>query len=103
MTRALAEPTVFTTAMLAERWACSERHIRNMIDRGEIKAWRIGGRLIRIPIAYVEEYECHLGESPSSEDSSPSPSTKEENVDDTRSQLLMRAKLNVLRLPSTRS
>ncbi|WP_280139035.1 helix-turn-helix domain-containing protein [Phyllobacterium sp. OV277] len=41
-------PVVYTPKMLAQRWQCSERHIRNMIKAGLIPAFRLGGKLVRI-------------------------------------------------------
>lgn len=46
-----------TPTMLAERWHCSERHVRNQIAAGKLRAFRVGGRLLRISIDAVEEYE----------------------------------------------
>ena len=43
--------------MVAERWGCSANHVRNLIKRGELPAFRLGKRLIRIPVAAVEEFE----------------------------------------------
>lgn len=42
---------------VAERWGCSEKHVRNLIKRGELGHFRLGGRLLRIPASAVEEYE----------------------------------------------
>lgn len=71
MTRALADiPIVFTPATLAERWACSERHVRNMIETGELPAFKLGGKLLRIRAVDVEMLECPSGQSPASEASS---------------------------------
>ena len=42
---------------VAERWGCSERHVRNLIRDGELKHFRLGGRLLRVPASAVEEYE----------------------------------------------
>lgn len=42
---------------LAERWGCSERHVRNLIAAGQLRHFRLGGRLLRIPASAVEEYE----------------------------------------------
>ncbi|WP_404927112.1 helix-turn-helix domain-containing protein [Mesorhizobium sp. ORM16] len=56
-------PNVFTPAMLAERWACSERHIRNMVASGELPAFRLAGKLLRIRGADVERFECQTGGS----------------------------------------
>lgn len=50
-------PHVFTPRTLAARWHCSERHVRNMIDRGEIRYFRLGGKLLRIPADAVDEIE----------------------------------------------
>ncbi|TXH08214.1 MAG: DNA-binding protein [Hyphomicrobiaceae bacterium] len=38
----------FTVADLADRWACSRRHIYNLIERGELKVFHAGGTLRRI-------------------------------------------------------
>ena len=56
----------YTTAQLAERWQCCERHIRNMIDAGELEAFQIG-RLWRIPAAVVREREEQCQRSGSSD------------------------------------
>lgn len=42
---------------VAERWGCSERHVRNLISNGQLGHFRVGERLLRIPAAAVEEYE----------------------------------------------
>ncbi len=74
MSRALEQewPNVFTPSMLADRWACSERHIRNMIDRGELPAFRLGGKLIRIRPEDVEAFECQSGDLPASKENTAS-------------------------------
>ncbi|WP_425291493.1 helix-turn-helix domain-containing protein [Aquamicrobium lusatiense] len=60
----MSRATVYTPAMLAERWACSESHVRNLIAQGRLPAFRLGGKLIRIRASDVESYECQTGESP---------------------------------------
>lgn len=62
-----AIPNVLTPAMLAERWQCSEQHIRNMIDRGQIPSFKIGEKLLRIRREHVEAFECQNGDLPASE------------------------------------
>lgn len=62
-----AQSKAFTPRTLAERWHCSERHVRNMIDRGEIPSFRLGGKLLRIRREDVEQYE--LGERSETEPS----------------------------------
>ncbi|MGR9130822.1 helix-turn-helix domain-containing protein [Rhizobium leguminosarum] len=59
--------TTFTPAKLAQRWECSERHIRNLISRGELPYFRVGGKLLRIRQEDVEKFECQSGDSPASE------------------------------------
>ncbi|WP_394086652.1 helix-turn-helix domain-containing protein [Xanthobacter autotrophicus] len=49
---------------VAERWGCSERHVRNLIRSGHLGHFRLGGRLLRIPASAVEEYErCQIQNS----------------------------------------
>ncbi|MCO6390566.1 excisionase family DNA-binding protein [Aliihoeflea aestuarii] len=50
-------PNVFTPKTLAERWHCSERHIRNMLERGDLDFFRLGGKLVRIRTEDVVRYE----------------------------------------------
>lgn len=61
-----------TPEQVAERWGCSPNHVRNLIHRGELRAFRLGRRLIRIPIEAIGEFEqCQNIESEgSTEDSS---------------------------------
>lgn len=47
---------VLTVEQLAERWDVNPRTIRKAIDRGEIKAMRVG-RIIRISRSHVEHLE----------------------------------------------
>lgn len=46
-----------TPKSLAEYWSCSERHVRNLIEHGELRAFRLGQKLLRIPLEAVDEYE----------------------------------------------
>ncbi|RLL64601.1 DNA-binding protein [Ochrobactrum soli] len=41
---------------VAKLWGCSSRQIRNMINSGQLEAFRVG-KLLRITPAAVEEYE----------------------------------------------
>lgn len=47
----------FTVADLADRWACSRRHIYNLIERGELKVFHAGGTLRRISAGEVARWE----------------------------------------------
>ena len=48
----------YTVATLAERWQCSDQHIRDLIHKGELSCFR-AGRLIRIPASEVERFESN--------------------------------------------
>ncbi len=55
----------YSVKTLAERWGCSESHVRSMIAAGELKAFSIGGKLLRIAALEVERKEA--GECQSSD------------------------------------
>jgi excisionase family DNA binding protein len=65
--------TAYTPRTLADRWNCSERHVRNMIADGELPAFRLGGKLLRIRSEDVEKIECQSGASADCGESSASP------------------------------
>lgn len=50
-------PDILTPAEVAREWGCSERHVRNMINRGQLGHFRLGGKLLRIPRAAITEAE----------------------------------------------
>lgn len=52
MTLATAPP--FSVKALAERWGVSRQHIYSLIRRGQLRAFPIGKRLVRIPADAVE-------------------------------------------------
>jgi excisionase family DNA binding protein len=58
------ERAAWTPRQLAERWECSERHVRNLINRGELQFFRLGGKLVRIPHLAVEAFEQGEGRNP---------------------------------------
>jgi len=45
-----------TVNTLAERWQCSDTHVRNLCNQRHLSHIRIGSR-IRIPQKYVDEFE----------------------------------------------
>ena len=51
----------YTCEQVADLWGCSPNHVRNLIHRGELRAFRLGARLIRIPADAIAEYEqCQM-------------------------------------------
>jgi excisionase family DNA binding protein len=63
----------FSPETLAERWGCSSDKVRRMYRAGEIEGFKLG-KLIRIPAAAVERFECQTTELLPTEDLSPSSS-----------------------------
>jgi excisionase family DNA binding protein len=47
----------FTLKTFAQRWRCSERHVRNMIAEGQLPAHKLGGKLLRIMLDDIESFE----------------------------------------------
>lgn len=46
----------FSVSQVAARWGCSAKHVRRLIDRGDLIANKFGG-LLRISRAEIERYE----------------------------------------------
>lgn len=64
----------YSPETLADRWGCSAEKVRLMYRAGELPGFRLG-KLIRIPAAEVERYECQTNTaSPSTEENGHSPS-----------------------------
>ena len=61
----------YSPETLAERWDCSAEKIRRMYHDGELAGFRLG-KLIRIPAAEVERYECQTTSLDGTEESAPS-------------------------------
>lgn len=59
----------FTPETLARRWGCSAKHIRNMVASGALRSFRLGGKLLRIPVDAVEEVECRICQATASDGS----------------------------------
>jgi excisionase family DNA binding protein len=49
--------SVYTARLLAIKWGCSERYIRSLVARGELRAFRLGGKLLRITAEAAKEFE----------------------------------------------
>ncbi len=47
----------YTVSTLAERWGCSPDAVYALIRKGELKAFRVGGKLLRIQASEVERWE----------------------------------------------
>jgi len=46
---------------VAERWDCSPRFVYRLLHEGKLPAFRLSGRLFRVPLEALEAFEaCHL-------------------------------------------
>jgi excisionase family DNA binding protein len=72
---------VYTPSTLAKRWECSPATIYNMIERGNLAAFKVGGKLLRIKAEDVEAFE-QLGGLPGETESTESHGTKSERAED---------------------
>ncbi|MCH7936637.1 MAG: helix-turn-helix domain-containing protein [Proteobacteria bacterium] len=87
----------YTVQTLADHWQCSGQHIRDLINSGTLKAFRVG-RLIRIPQQNVREFEqC---ESSNIEESGPCRSEQETTGEDSQPDSMPQGK--IVSLPSGR-
>ncbi len=50
-------PLVWTPEMIAERWGCHAKTVRNMLNDGELKGFRVGQKLWRVRVEHLDEYE----------------------------------------------
>jgi excisionase family DNA binding protein len=90
--------SVYTPAALAREWSCSERHIRNLVAAGQLRAFRLGGKLLRIPEDAVQEFmACQTTASDGSMDASASPGGETGRDTVTRLGPIERARLSALR------
>ncbi len=53
-----------TPEQVAEHWGCSANHVRNLVKRGELEAFKLGLRLIRITPQAVRDYEERQSNKP---------------------------------------
>lgn len=49
---------VYDVVTLAEKWGCGTDTIRSLIKSGELPAFKVGGKLLRVRAEEVEQYEC---------------------------------------------
>lgn len=46
-----------STEALADRWMCNVKQIQRMLRRGELQAFKVGGKEYRVRLEEVERYE----------------------------------------------
>lgn len=76
---------IFDVASLAEHWGCGTDTVYTLIRSGDLQAFKLGGKLIRIRADEVERYECRKNTpSPDTEASSPSHFSRQDDATDIR-------------------
>lgn len=95
----------YTPDTLAAEWQCSAKHVRKLIQSGKLRAFRLGGKLYRIPLEAVEDFQkCQLiGSGDSGDATSSSGEIPQASAEDTGLPQKTRARLIVLRRESTRN
>ena len=82
--------TVYSVATLAEHWGCGPDTIYGLIRSGDLAAFKLGGKLIRIRADEVEKFECRsLTASNDTEANSPSSGGRTANAADIRLERLI--------------
>lgn len=54
----------YTVAQLAEHWGVSDTFVYDEINRGRLGHLRLGGKLLRVPVSAVAEYEARAAVEP---------------------------------------
>lgn len=82
--------SVYSVATLAEHWGCGTDTVYALIHSGDLRAFKLGGKLLRIRADEVERFECRpITPSNDTGDSSPSYSMREIDATDIRLERLI--------------
>jgi excisionase family DNA binding protein len=81
---------VYSVASLAEHWGCGTDTVYSLIRGGDLRAFKLGGKLLRIRQDEVERFECQPTTA-SNDTGAPSQScgTREEDATDIRLERLI--------------
>ncbi|WP_367347536.1 helix-turn-helix domain-containing protein [Sphingobium yanoikuyae] len=63
---------VFSVASLADHWGCGTDTVYSLIRGGSLRAFKLGGKLLRIRADEVERFECQTTPCNDTENNSPS-------------------------------
>lgn len=82
--------TVYSVASLALHWGCGTDTVYSLIHSGDLRAFKLGGKLLRIRQDEVERFECRTI-TPCNDTGEPSQSsgTREEDATDIRLERLI--------------
>lgn len=80
---------VYSVASLAEHWDCGTDTVYALVRSGELPAFKLGGKLLRIRADEVERYECRTTPSNDTAESSPSSGQRADDATDIRLERLI--------------
>jgi excisionase family DNA binding protein len=81
--------SVFSVATLAQHWGCGSDTVYSLIRSGDLRAFKLGGKLLRIRADEVERFECQNTACNDIEESSPLSGTKPDDATDIRLERLI--------------
>lgn len=81
--------SVYSVASLAEHWGCGTDTVYSLIKSGDLPAFKLGGRLLRVRGEEVEKFECRSTASNDTEKSSPLSGTRTDDATDIRLERLI--------------
>jgi excisionase family DNA binding protein len=73
----------YSVPSLAAHWGCAPDTVYSLIKGGDLQAFRVGGKLLRIRAEEVERYECQTSPTASNDCADASPSSGMKTADDT--------------------
>lgn len=80
---------VYSVATLAEHWGCGTDTVYSLIRGGDLPAFKLGGKLLRIRSDEVERYECQTTPCSDIATNSPLSGTKADDATDIRLERLI--------------
>ena len=81
--------SVYSVASLAEHWGCGTDTVYSLIRGGDLRAFKLGGKLLRIRADEVERFECQTTAFNDTESCSPSSGTRMDDATDIRLERLI--------------
>jgi len=91
----------YSVASLADYWGCGTDTVYSLIHSGDLSAFRLGGRLLRIRHDAVEDFECRRNIACNdTAENSPSSGTATDDATDIRLERLIERRPKPQRDPS---
>lgn len=81
--------SVYSVSSLAEHWGCGTDTVYSLIKSGDLPAFKLGGRLLRVRSEEVEKFECQNIAYNDTGASSPSSGTRTDDATDIRLERLI--------------